>query len=293
MTLPNLVIIGSAKSGTTSLHHYLDCHPEISMAAPRESGRRRDNDARGKEMRFFWREDWRERIAWYQSHFADMTTPVRGETTPAYSAHPFHPRVAERIHTITPDARILYIVRDPIDRIVSHYIQQRADGDRRSFQERMREYDRPDNSIVCPSRYATQIDRYLEFFPPSQLLVVDQHKLKHERHAALRRIFAFLEVARDFWDPGFDYERNTRADKYALTPLGGRLFHGWIDPIGRRLAWRRWPELHPSVRRALSQKITDRPVVEGELREKLALLLQPEVDRLRELTGEPFESWSL
>lgn len=157
----------------------------------------------------------------------------------------------------------------------------------------MSEYDRSDNSIVCPSRYATQIGRYLEFFPQSQLLVVDQHKLKHERHVTLRRIFDFLEVDRGFWSPAFDHERNVRADKYALTPLGECLFHGWIDPVGRRLASRRWLALGPSVRRALSEKITDRPVIEDELRDKLVVLLQPEVDRLRELTGEPLKSWSL
>ena len=117
--MPNLVIIGSAKSGTSSLHHYLDCHPEISMAAPRGSGRMGDNDAAGKEMRFFWRDDWRERMSWYSSHFAPMTTAVRGEATPAYSAHPRHPEVPERIHSAIPNARLLYIVRDPIDRIVS------------------------------------------------------------------------------------------------------------------------------------------------------------------------------
>jgi len=282
MTLPNLVIIGSAKSGTTSLHYYLDRHPEISMVAPRESGGLHDNDVGGKEMRLFWREDWRERLSWYESHFADLDTPIRGEATPAYSAHPFHPNVPERIHTVIPDARFLYIVRDPIDRIVSHYVQQRTDGDRRSFEERMREYDTPENSIVCPSRYATQIDQYLKFFPPSQLLVIDQHKLKHERRETLSRIFAFLGV-----------ERNTRADKYALTPVGERLFYRLIDPAGRRLAPQRWRELRPSVRRGLSEKIADPPVVDGELREKLVTFLQPEVDRLRQLTGEQFEGWSL
>lgn len=292
-TLPNLVVIGSAKSGTTSLYHYLDSHPEISMAAPRASGHVQDNDTGGKEMRFYWRDDWRERMAWYQSHFTTMTTPVRGEATPAYSAHPFHSGVPERIYATAPSARLLYIVRDPIDRIVSHYIQQRADGNRRSFEERMREYDKPDNSIVCPSRYATQIDRYMEYFPLSQLLVIDQHKLRNERRATLARIFRFLDVDENFYCPAFDDEHNLRSDKYALTPIGERLFHGWIDPIGRRLIARRWPDLRPSIRRTLSDRITDRPVVGEELREKLALMLQPEVDRMRELTGERFESWSL
>jgi hypothetical protein len=287
-----MLVIGAAKSGTTSLHRYLDCHPEISMAVPRGSERLLDNDAAGKEMRFFWREDWRERMAWYESHFADMTTPIRGETTPAYSAHPFHPGVAARIHSVIPGARLLYVVRDPIDRIVAHYVQQRADGDPRSFEERMAEYDRPENPIVCPSRYATQVMQYLDLFPPSQLLVIDQHALKHERGATLQRIFAFLGVDQGFWSPAFEHEHNTRAEKQALTPWGRRL-HGWVDPLGRRVAPQRWARVQPAVRRALSERIVERPVVEGELRERLSLLLSPEVDRLRELTGERFASWSL
>lgn len=291
--LPNLLIIGSAKSGTTSLHRYLDCHPEISMASPRENGRLIDNDVGGKEMRFFWRNDWRDRMDWYQSHFAEMTTPIRGEATPAYSAYPFHPGVAERIHAVIPKVRLLYIVRDPIERIVSHYVQQRADGDRRSFEERMANYDEPGHSIVCPSRYATQVEQYLTFFSASQILVIDQHELKHRRRSTLHRIFAFLGVDQDFWSPALVEELNTRADKYALTPLGERLFHGWIDPACRRLMQRHWPGLKPAVRRVLSEDIAIRPAVEGEVRDRLVATLQPEVDRLRELTGEPFANWSM
>jgi Sulfotransferase family len=291
--LPNLVVIGSAKSGTTSLHHYLNGHPEISMASPSRGAGLRDNDADGKEMRFFWREDWRESMPWYCSHFAEMTTPVRGEATPAYSAYPRHPAVPERIHAVVPAARLIYIVRDPIERIVSHYIQELVDGDRRSFRQRMLELDRPDNSIVCPSRYATQVERYLEFFASSQLLVVDQHRLKHERRATLREIFGFLGVDPGHWSPAFDDERNTRAEKQALTPLGRRLFYGLLDPLGRRLAPERWSTLRPSVRRSFSRQILERPVLDDELRTKLSAMLQPQVDRLRELTGQRFPSWSL
>jgi hypothetical protein len=263
------------------------------MASPRESGPLVDNDVGGKEMRFFWRDDWRDRIDWYQSHFAEMTTPIRGEATPAYSSYPFHAGVAERIHTIIPDVRLLYIVRDPIARIVSHYVQQRADGDRRSFEARMDEYDKPDNSIVCPSRYATQVEQYLKLFSASQLLVIDQRQLKHQRRSTMRRIFAFLGVDQNFWSPALEQELNTRADKYTLTPMGERLFHGWIDPTCRRLMQRRWSGLRPAVRRILSEEITERPVIEGELRDRLVAMLEPEADRLRELTGEPFASWSL
>jgi hypothetical protein len=291
--LPNLVIIGAAKCGTTSLHHYLASHPEISMAAPVARAGLLDNDAAGKEMRFFWREDWRDRIDWYCSHFACMTTPIRGEATPAYSAYPFHPGVAERIYRTVPEARLIYVVGDPIERIVAHYVQQRADGDRRTFAERMRAYNRPDSSIVCPSLYATQIEQYLQFFPTSQLLVVDQHDLRHERRDTLRRIFEFLEVDRDFWSPVFVEERNTRAHKYELTTLSGRVFDRCIDPCGRRLAPARWSTLRGHARRALARTIVDRPVVDDELRARLTAHLAPEVRRLRELTGASFPNWSL
>lgn len=293
VTLPNLIVIGSAKSGTTSLHNYLDAHPEISMATPGGSRHSLDNDAVGKEMRFFWRDDWLERMEWYQAHFATMDTAIRGEATPAYSAYPFHEKVADRIHSVVPEASLLYVVRDPIDRIVAHFVQMQADGDRRSFDDYMRVYDQPNNPIVCPSRYGTQLERYLRFFDSSQLLVIDQHDLKHRRPVVLHRIFTFLRVEPGFWSTAFEGERNTSADKYALTPLGGRVFNGLLDPTGRRLAPQRWPEMRSSVRKALSRKITERPIVEEEVREKLTRMLQPEVDRLRDLTGERFESWSL
>ncbi len=291
--LPNLLVIGSAKSGTTSLHRYLDCHPEISMAAPRGSGRLHDNDAEAKEMRFFWREDWRERLDWYSAHFSAMSTPVRGEVTPAYSAHPFHPGVPERIHSVLPRARLLYIVRDPIDRIVSHYVQERADGDRRTFEQRMAECDVPENSIVCPSRYATQLERYLALFADEQIMVIDQNELRHERRATLRRIFEFVGVSADFWSPEFERERNVGEDKYALTRSGRVLFERLLDPAARRLAPRAWTDLRPRVRRALSEPLTERPIVSSELRERLSQQLGPEVERLRALTGESFAAWSL
>ncbi len=291
--LPNLIVIGAAKSGTTSLHSYLDAHPEISMATPQGVGDSRDNDADGKEMRFFWRDDWLDQMEWYQSHFATMDTAVRGEVTPAYSAYPFHAEVAGRIHSVAPEASIVYVVRDPIDRIVAHFVQRQADGDRRSFDDYMRGCDAPDNPIVCPSKYAMQLELYLRVFDPSQILVLDQHELKHGRRAALRRVFSFLQVDPAFWSPAFENERNTRADKYALTPLGSSVFHRLLDPAGRRLAPRWWSGRRSGVRRMLSTKITDRPEVDAGLRERLTAMLQPEVDRLRSLTGERFESWSL
>lgn len=292
--LPNLLVIGAAKSGTTSLHRYLDQHPEVSMAVPNGSGARSDdNDASAKEMRFFWRPDWRQRLDWYRSHFAAMNTPVRGEATPAYTAHPFHPDVAERIHSVAPAAQLVYLVRDPVDRALAHQVQRLVDGDRTPFEERLRPERIGADPVICPSRYATQLEQYLRFFPSSQIKLVDQHRLRHERRESLREIFAFAGVDPEFWSPTLEREHNTRAQKYALTPGGRKLFHNLLDPIGRRLSPRHWARAAPKVRRSLSHPIDSKQTAEPGVREALAEALGPEAQRLRELTGEDFSSWSV
>ena len=137
--LPNLLIIGAAKCGTTSLHFYLDQHPDVFMARPH------DSHWGQKEMRLFWRDDWRERLEWYEQHF-DPSAPVRGEATPSYTHYPFLPDVPRRIHSIIPEAKLIYIVRDPIDRIVAHWAQTQEDGDRTPLEEALADYDRPGSS---------------------------------------------------------------------------------------------------------------------------------------------------
>src|SRR5438105_12315470 len=79
--------------------------------------------SRQKELDFFVPEKNRGRsLAWYESQFAEA--PVRGENSPSYTIHPFRPGVPERIRAVVPDVRLIYLVRDPIERIVSHYLHR-------------------------------------------------------------------------------------------------------------------------------------------------------------------------
>jgi hypothetical protein len=290
LTMPNLIVIGAAKCATTSLHGYLDAHPSIQMARPdrRAAG---SNDDAPKEMRFFWREDWRQRLDWYAAHF-DADAPVRGEATPAYSAHPFHPGVPERIAAVAPDARLIYLVRDPVDRLLAHWVQARVDGLRESLPELLAKPGWADHRIACPSRYATQLERYLEHFDVGQILVVDQADLRTDRRATLRRVFDFAGVDSGFWSPAFEAERNTREEKRALTPLGGPVYRRLLDPAGRRIAPERWGVAAPRVRRTLARPV-ERPQLPARYRDLVASVFAPEADRLRALTGQDFAGWSV
>ena len=113
--LPNLIIIGGLKCGTTSIHHYLGLHPEIQMSKP-------------KELNFFVGElNWDLGLDWYASRF-DNRFKVRGESSPHYTNLPRFEGVAERIREHCPDARLLYMVRDPIKRILSHWVHATGAG---------------------------------------------------------------------------------------------------------------------------------------------------------------------
>src|SRR5205809_4164499 len=108
-TLPNLIVIGGLKCGTTSLHHYLNLHPAVAMSRP-------------KELNFFVAElNWPLGPDWYATHF-DAHAAVRGESSPHYTNRPRFEGVAERMRDLIADARLIYMVRDPIDRMLSHYL---------------------------------------------------------------------------------------------------------------------------------------------------------------------------
>src|ERR671915_544163 len=97
--LPNLIVIGAMKSGTTSLHNYLSLHPEIFMTEV-------------KEPSFFTLEGnwWRGR-EWYEAQFP-VAAKIRGESSPDYTKHPRHAGAPERMHAMIPDAKLVYLLRD-------------------------------------------------------------------------------------------------------------------------------------------------------------------------------------
>ena len=281
MPLPNLIVIGAQKCGTTSLHHYLGLHPEIAMASGPDSN----------EVHFFsWENRWRLGLDWYAGRFTDA--PVRGEVSPSYSEWPFRPWVPERIRDLLPDdVRFVYLVRDPIERLRSGWTYARAGGhEPRPFADALARLE--DNRHVARSCYATQLERYLALFPQERFLVLDQHDLKHARDEALRRTFRFLGVDDRFVTPRFETELNVSEDARWLTPSGRRVVRVLHRTLGRRVTHAVATRV-PARLPGLEQRSDPLPVVEGELRGRLVEQLAPEAARLRELTGEPFAGWSV
>jgi Sulfotransferase domain len=146
---PNFIVIGAQKCGTSALHHYLRQHRDISMSKP-------------KELNFFIdTKNWDRGVSWYELHWPEQIA-VRGEVSPNYTAHPHLGGVPERMHSVVPDARLIFLVRDPIQRVVSQYVH--------NYTKRAEDRDIRttvlDSKKTClnRSRYLFQLEQFLPYY---------------------------------------------------------------------------------------------------------------------------------
>jgi len=285
--LPTFFIIGAAKAGTTSLYYYLDQHPEIQMSAIKEP-----NFFSGPENGIPYPAKRISRLDDYERLF-DPAFDVRGEASPGYTNYPRRQGVPERIAELVPDAKFIYLVRDPIARTISHYQHLVSIGEeQRSLQEALGELTDPCLPLVCHSRYASQLELYLKRFPEDRILVVDQADLLTDRQATLRCIFRFLSVAQGFASARFDHELFRSQERRVYPSTYGRLVERVIAPSMRWIPQGTRRSLRRSVERILWPALPE-PALDDGLRAKLEALYAGEVERLRALTGQAFATWSI
>jgi hypothetical protein len=276
--LPNLIVIGAKKAATTSLHHYLGLHPEIAMSPV-------------KELNFFIPgPKWDRGVAWYRRQFP-LRARVMGECCPQYANFPHYTGVAERMHGLLPAARLIYMLRDPLERIVADYVHKFAAGNEsRPFAEALARPE--DNPYVYRSRYHLQLLQYLPFYDLSSILLLTQEELLHERRAALRRIFEFLGVDAAFDSPRFDLLlHETRRKRRATAPQRRAAYRLTHSPAAER-----FPRLVHRMESALKwpfSKPVAIPAIPDDLHRRLVDILAPDVESLECTTGQTFPSLRL
>ena len=273
--LPNLVVIGAQKCGTSGLHYHLGLHPEISMSKP-------------KELNFFIEErNWPRGVDWYKRHF-DARARVRGESSPNYTAYPHHLGVPERMHSLLGDARLIYVVRDPLLRIASHwvhnYAKRREKGDLRAT------LAHPNTSYILRSQYHMQIQQFLRFYRREQILVLQQSDFRRDRSATLRQVFEFVGVDPTFNHPSFERERHATSRKTRASRLATRLERMSKTRRGRLLPPKFWFAI--DERLPLRRPI-ERPDVRSAIDDEALRVLREDAERLQELTGRDLSGWSI
>jgi hypothetical protein len=282
--LPNFVIAGVMKSGTTALARYLEPHPEIFMSATLEIG--------------FFHTDvaYARGVAWYRQFFAAATDePAVGEATPFYL---YSPEFADRLADTLPDARVVAILRDPVTRAYSHYLhwRDRTVREKRTFADavaaelstdletyRVDDDSAPYFGYLARGHYLSQLKRVAGRIGRDRLLVVITEELESDPVGTYRTICRFLGI-----DDGFVPNLlGERINPYrAIHPrwlfdliLRYRLASRLPAPVARRL-------LKPLTRVGGAEPIE--PIVKERLAEHFA----PFNAALATWLGRDLDAWS-
>jgi len=188
--LPDLIVIGAMKCGTSALHEYLDAHPQISMARPKELNffNGSPTPPPGDDTSWWQTGQWHRGVDWYADQF-DAAGPLRGEASPAYTS-PVNPEVAVRMASVVPQVRLVYLVRDPLQRALSQYAHHRRDGaEPRDVCAALLD---PDSQYLSRSRYFERLRPFLWVFDREQVHVVVQERLLTDRFGELSRVYAHV-----------------------------------------------------------------------------------------------------
>lgn len=241
--LPSVIIPGAMKAGTTSLFGYLEGHPQIAASIE-------------KEVHYF-DHSFERGPGWYRRQFLPTRFTDDGRPTLSLESSPyymFEPRVPSRIRELVPDVRLVFLLRDPVDRAYSHYQNNlRLGRESLSFEgaidaEEERLAGEEDRLLADPSYvslphrrysycrrglYAEQLLRWRRHFPPHQMLVIDAARVFARPHEVLEEVLAFLGI--DPWVPKSFAPLNEGRYRDPMSTAVRRRLERFFDPHERRL----------------------------------------------------------
>jgi len=231
--------------------------------------------------------NWARGIDWYASHF-DAEAPKRGEASPNYTA-PYHPRAAERMASVIPDAHLIFLVRDPLDQVVSQYLHFRDGGNEpRKLSDALVD---PHGIYLERARYHARLQPYLDHFPAEQIKVVPQEELRANRRDTLAAVFRFAGVDDAFWSPRLERERHASHHKGRRSRLLRRLQNSRLGGVGHRLPQEaKWYLERLATAGSGSSGL---PSLDEDTSSRIVDALEDDVAQLRKATGLALSEWRL
>lgn len=280
MSAPDLVIvIGAMKAGTTTLFQRLGSHPEIVRSNP-------------KEPVFFGRDDlWKRGYDWYQDRWpSDLDGRVRLEASTGYSMQPRHPHTFRRMRDYLDDegleARFVYSLRDPLERIRSQLTHWRAAG----MEDKLFDHDRSSLSghALTVSMYAMQLDAFLEHFDRDALEIVRFEDLTRDPDVVVADLAERLGLESDRLEPG----------RRVHNPSVGKYEKSWAWEASEAIGLDRLTHLLPEawldeVRSVLGRRIEAKVRLSTSQREAYLAALDADLRRLRDHHGIDVDAWTL
>ena len=249
---PNFLIVGAVKAGTTSLHEYLQMHPQVYMSPVKETNYFSDADMLFDHFNVDYRQDINVALDKYLAgpmdtkiHIAHVRTAEQyallfknvsnelaiGEVSNSYL---YCPGTAARIRAELPDAKIVMILRNPIERLYSQFLMNVKLGkiaERDLLKEIAADQAKAikgwgvSHLYLEVGAYYAQVKRYFDLFPKEQIKVMFYDDYKLDPKAAMRDLFTFLGV-----DPAFEPDMSQRYNEAGM-PRFGKLNY-WLTQIG-------------------------------------------------------------
>jgi hypothetical protein len=265
---PDFIIIGAMKCATSTLHDQLARVDGVSMSQP-------------KEPNFFSDEiNWARGVSWYGSLFDSMPAEdLKGESSTHYTKLPTYPLCVSRMLECVPDVKLIYVMRHPIDRIVSQYIHewsQRVIEDGCTLDEAIDRYP----FLVEYSRYAMQLMPFMDKWGADRILPVFFERLMSAPQAEFERVGRFLGISSNVcWDHGD--AKNTSSQRQRRGPFVNAILGNRALQVARRSLM---PEsLRAKIRSRWTMK--ERPEFSAASLERLSAMLDPDMDQIGQWIG--------
>jgi hypothetical protein len=290
MTMPNFLIIGAMKSGTTALYYYLEQHPEIYMSPVKEpnffSSQEQENAA-----------DAVTNIGTYQDLFRGGSgKKALGEASHSYL---YEPRAAADIKRYVPEAKLIAILRNPIDRAYSHFLHMVRTGMEPldDFAQALREEEvrihkeRTFQDYIGRGLYYNQLKRYFGTFPQEQVRVYLYEDLSGAPISTVQDAFRFLKVD-DSFVPDVSLRRNVSGQpKYktldGLLRRQSRIKHAAKIYLPARMRWR----LSKTFDDLKTRNLAEPPPVQSKVRRHLIGVYREDILKVQELIHRDLSGW--
>lgn len=283
MKSPNLFVVGAMKSGSTTLHDYLAEHPQIFMSPEKEPG-------------YFVPELWERKgdKAYHRLFERAQGEKYIGESSTHYTKLPTYSGVAERIHHFNPNSKIVYIVRHPLQRTISHYLHNRRDLSMHAENRPIAKAIAQDNTYTAYSNYAMQIRPYYELFGKENVQILIFEELVASPEKVLKELFDWLNV-----EPVVS---TTNSKKSNATPTFAKTVRGFgiLNMLRYSSLWGILSPFIPQGIKSLGNQMAEETrelaistVENDELQKHLHPILRVYINDLEELTERNFALWKL
>ena len=280
-------IVGAPKAGTTSLYHYLSEHPQVEMSSQKEPDYFSDKAI--NEQGMYYTKNRVNSLAKYESLFVQKESVVYGEASVSYL---FYENVPEDIKKYNPNAKIIIMLRDPIERAFSHYLMDYRLGlISDSFENVLAKISKHKNAhlfyqqYIEVSKYSKQIQRYLDFFKKENILFIDYEDFKKNVSKTVDQVYNFLNISTEFVA-----DINTKHNTF-IMPKNKiiRLIYSFV--FLRKILTFLFPIYLVKNFRVLLFKTDKKPELLKETRSLLSIIFNDDIKKMEEVLAKNYSKW--